>query len=127
MTQEERIKQLEQEVFNLKEEVQKNRKANVWKKVKDKFVKDFDNFNWTYEWHSTNCAGEPLCIKRDMNESYHISQSIGTLVRIALKRKGLNWLEQEDEERAKEITEKILEIIKKEREITNEKTKTKTM
>lgn len=44
MTQDERILNLEQEVLNLKEELKRNRKANVWKKVKDKFNDDFFQF-----------------------------------------------------------------------------------
>lgn len=115
MTQDERIMNLEQEVLNLKEELRRTRKANVWKKVKDKFINDFNSFNWRYEWHSINCKEEPISIKNDMNESYHISQAIGTLVRITLKKKGLNYLEESDVDKAEKITKEILEIMKREK------------
>ncbi|MCI8397467.1 MAG: hypothetical protein HFJ52_07675 [Clostridia bacterium] len=111
-TKEERIEKLEQEVLNLKEELKRTRKANVWKKVKNKFENDFNNFNWTYEWNSKNCYNEPISTKREMNESYHISQAIGTLVRIVLQKKGLNYLEESDMEKAEKITKEILEIMK---------------
>lgn len=120
MTQEERINKLESEIFNLKEELKKNRKANVWKKVKDKFTDDFNSFNWTHIHSFTNYDGVENTFKSEMIESYHISQAIGTLVRITLKRKGLNYLEESDSEKAEKITKEILEIMKKEGSDTNE-------
>lgn len=121
MTQEERIANLENELSNLKEELNKNRKANIWKKVKDKFESDFNKFNWIHTHTFTNYSGEKVTHKKDMIESYHISQAIGTIVRITLKRKGLNYLEEQDKEKAEKITKEILEIMEREMK-TNEKT-----
>lgn len=121
MTQEERITSLEQEILALKDELRKNRKANVWKKVKDKFSEEFASFSWVDVYNSVNCDGNPLRFTRNMNENYHISQAIGTLVRITLQRKGVNYLEESDEEKAEKITKEILEIMKKEKVIRNEK------
>lgn len=118
MEQEERIKNLEQEVLNLKEELKRTRKANVWKKVKNKFENDFNNFNWMRIETITNYKNEKIEHKTYMNENYHISQAIGTLVRITLKKKGLNYLEESDTEKAEKITKEILEIMKKEKENT---------
>lgn len=112
MTSDERIEKLENELANLKEELARNRKANVWKKVKDKFIKEFNEFNWTYKYNFTNYKGEPIEFVSDMNETYHISQAIGTIVRVVLKKKGLNYLEAEDEKKATVITKKVLEIMK---------------
>lgn len=121
MTQEERIANLEQEISVLKDELKRNRKANVWKKIKDKFENDFNSFDWVYIHNTTNCCGEPITFKRDMIERYHVSQAIGTLVRITLKRKGLNYLEEQDIQKAEKITEEILSIMMNEKEMkTNE-------
>ena len=116
MTQDERIANLEQEIRNLKEELKSTRKANVWKKVKNKFVEDFNSFNWIDKHTFTNCDDVLMEHKKQMNESCHISQAIGTLVRITLKRKGLNYLEESDINKAEKITKEILEIMKREEE-----------
>lgn len=89
MTQDERIRNLEQEVYSLREELKSTRKANIWKKEKNKFINDFGSFNWTYIHTFTICNEEMIEHKTNMNEEYHISQAIGTLVRITLKKKGL--------------------------------------
>lgn len=120
MTNEERITQLESEVLALKEDMKRNRKANVWKKVKDKFSSELTSFDWVDIHEITRCDGTPITFKQNMIESYHIQQAIGTLVRIALKRKGLNYLEETDKEAAEEMMKEILEIMKKRRN-TNEK------
>lgn len=72
----------------------------------------FFSFDWTDEWSTTGCEGQPISFKREMNESYHIAQAIGTLVRITLKKKGLNYLEENDMNKAEKITKEILEIMK---------------
>ena len=120
MTNEERIAQLESEVLALKEDMKRNRKANVWKRVKDKFSSEFNSFNWVDTHKIMRYDGEPITFKHNMIENYHIQQAIGTLVRIVLKRKGLNYLEETDEQEATEIMREILEIMK-ERRNTNEK------
>ena len=66
MTQEQRIINLENEILNLKEELKKTRKANVWKKVKDKFCTEFDSFNWEDMWRFTNCDGKEIVNKKYM-------------------------------------------------------------
>ena len=116
MTQEERIHNLEQEILNLKEELRSTRKANVWKKVKNKFANEFGSFNWIHRHAFTDCNNTPKECITQMNESYHISQAIGTLVRITLKKKGLNYLEESDLTKAEKITKEILEIMKREEE-----------
>lgn len=120
MTQEERIVSLEQEVLILKDELRKTRKANVWKKVKDKFSEEFTNFDWVDIFNTVDCEGRPLRFTKNMNESYHISQAIGILVRITLQRKGVNYLEECDEEKAEKITKAILEIMKREKVMRDE-------
>ncbi len=117
MTSEERISKLESELSNLKEELKRNRKANVWKRVKDKFTDELNSFNWTYTHNFTNYKGDLIEYKNDMCEGDHISQAIGTIVRVVLQRKGLNYLENEDEEKATNITKKILEIMINERKV----------
>lgn len=120
MTQEERIKNLEQEVKSLKDELKRNRKTNVWKKVKDKFSKEFNSFDWVDIFNTTRYEGSPITFTKYMYEGYHISSAIGTLVRITLQRKGLNYLKECDEEKAEKITNEILEIMKKEKVTRNE-------
>ena len=115
MTQEERIINLENEVSSLKEELNKNRKANIWKKVKDKFSQEIKSFNWTYIHKTTGYNGEELVFKTDMFEEHCLSQALGTIVRVTLKRKRLNYLEEIDTEKAEKITKQILEIMKNER------------
>ena len=109
MTQEERIASLEQEVLTLKDELKRNRKANVWKKVKDKFSEEFTSFDWVDIFNTVDFEGKPLSFNKNMSESYHISQ-----------RKGINYLENCDTEKAEKITKEILEIMKKEKVIRNE-------
>jgi len=116
MTQEQRIKSLENQVMNLKDEIKRNKKANVWKEVKEKFIQEFNSFNWVNEHKMVKCDGETVTFKHNMDESYHISQAIGTIVRITLKRKGIVYLEEKDIEKAERITRQILEIMKKEKE-----------
>lgn len=120
MTAEERIAQLESEVLTLKEDMKRNRKANVWKKVKDKFTAELNSFDWVDIHKTTRYDGEPITFKHNMIENYHIQQAIGTLIRITLKRKGLNYLEEKDEKEATEMMKEILEIMRKRRN-TNEK------
>lgn len=114
MTQDERIIALEKEVSNLKEELQRTRKANIWKKVKRKYEKDFDKFSWIDKWNSTDCNGKSISFENFRNVSYCMPQAIGTLVRIALKKKSLNSLEEQDFEKADRITKNIIEIMKRE-------------
>lgn len=83
-------------------------------KVKDKFADEFNSFDWIDIFHTINCYNEPITIKKNKNESYHIQQAIGTVVRITLKRKGLNYLEEKDMEKAERITKEILAIMKRE-------------
>lgn len=116
MTQEERIKKLENELVGLREELKKTRKANVWKRVKENFRSELDSFNWVYEHSFANVDGELVECNRSMTETGYISQAIGTIVRVTLKRRGLNCLEDTDEEKAVEITRQILKIMEKERE-----------
>ena len=115
MTQEERIKKLENEISVLKDELKKTRKANVWKRVKENFRSKLESFNWVYEYSFMNADGEGGECNRSMTETGYISQAIGTIVRVTLKRRGLNYLEDSDEEKAIEITKQILEIMEKER------------
>lgn len=114
MENEQRIAILEQEVIKLKDELAEKRKANVWKKIKNKYSEDFRSFNWTEITHTVNCESAPIQFKQYMSEEYHISQAIGTLVRITLKKTAVNRLEETDEEKADNITKQILEIMKKE-------------
>lgn len=125
ITQEERIKKLEAELAGLREEVKKTRKANVWKKVKENFRTELESFNWVHEHSFTNVNGERIESNRNMRETEHISQAIGTIVRVVLKRKGISWLEDEDKEKAMKITEEILKIMENERRNKNEKPKEK--
>ena len=111
---EQRIAILEQEVIKLKDELAEKRKANVWKKIKNKYSEDFRSFDWTEIHNLTNCESNPIQFKKYLNEEYHISQAIATLVRITLKKTTVNRLEETDEEKADNITKQILEIMKKE-------------
>lgn len=117
MTQEQRIENLEYELSNLREELKRNRKANVWNKVKGKFSKEINSFDWVDEWSFTNSEGKIVKHNTDVMEAYHIAQAIGTIVRIVLKRRRLNYIEESDEEKATNITKQILEIMKNEREV----------
>jgi len=114
MENEQRIAILEQEVIKLKDELAAKRKANVWKKIKNKHSKEFRSFDWTEIHKTTNYKSEPIQFEKYMSEEYHISQAIGTLVRITLKKTAINRLEETDEEKAESITQQILEIMKKE-------------
>lgn len=116
MTQEERIKNLESELASLREEFKKMRKANVWKKVKENFRTELDSFNWVHKHCFTDADGKQIESNQSMLEAEHISQAIGTIVRVTLKRKGLIYLEDTDEEKASEITRQILKIMEEERE-----------
>lgn len=115
MTQEERIYELEKEISSLKEELRKNRKANIWNNVKGKFIEELESFNWIDEWSFKNNKGEIIEHNNKINETHNISSAIGTIVRVTLKKKRLNYLEENDEEKATYITKKILEIMENER------------
>lgn len=45
MTDKERIIKLEKEVNNLKEQINKNKKSDIWNEVKKQFKNEFESFN----------------------------------------------------------------------------------
>lgn len=112
MTQEERIQKLEDELFSLRKELNRNKKINVWREIKSKFENDFNSFDWEYVHCTTDCNENPVEYRKKMTETYNISQAIGTLVRISLKRRGLNYLEEDDKEKAEILITNILKILK---------------
>ena len=112
MTQEERIKKLEDELLSLRKELSRNKKINVWREIKSKFETEFNSFDWEYVHTTTDCNENPVEFRQQMTETYNISQALGTLVRIALKRRGLNYLEEDDKEKAEMLITNILKILK---------------
>ena len=68
MENEQRIAILEQEVIKLKDELAEKRKANVWKKIKNKYSEDFRSFNWTEIYNTTNCESNTIQFKKYLNE-----------------------------------------------------------
>lgn len=112
MTLEERIKKLENELAVLKHE---GKKGNVWKQVKEEFQKDFNSFSWVDEWSFTDKNGNVNNCSWDMEETQNVSSAIGTIVRITLKKKRLDRLEESDREVTTSIVKDILEIMKRER------------
>lgn len=87
----------------------------MWKKVKDKHKEEFKSFDWIDIFNTTDSNERPVTFKHYMNEEHHTAQAIGTLIRITLKRKGINYFEESDIPRIEKMTKEILEIMKKER------------
>lgn len=85
------------------------------KKVKEKFSSEFNSFNWVHVHSTTDCNEKTLSFQTTMNESFKIAAAIATIVRVCLKRKGIIYLEEQDEEKATNIAKQILEIMKNER------------
>lgn len=120
MNEKEEIETLKKRIEVLELKDKEKRKANIWKEVKEKFTKELDNFNWIHIHTYRNIEGHLITNEKSMIENYHVSQAIGTIVRVVLKRKGLVYLEEKDREKAENIARQILEIMEKERK-TNEK------
>lgn len=120
MTEKEEIQQLKQRIEILERKNKENKKANIWKEVKEEFSEDFSKFKWIDVWSFTNANGQLITQENEINNKDEVESSIGTLIRSALHKRRLAYLEEKDKEKVKKITQKILEILLKEGE-TNEK------
>lgn len=116
MTDKERIIKLEEEVNNLKEQINKNKKSDIWNEVKEQFKNEFESFNWEDVWKFIDYKGNYQEIVTPINESYKIETSIRTIIKIVLKKRRLNTLTENDKNIMIDITKQILEIMTKERE-----------
>lgn len=116
MTDKERIIKLEKEVNNLKEQINKNKKSDVWNEVKKQFKNEFESFNWEDVWSCIDVKGNYQEITTPIDESSKIEMSIRTIVKVVLKKRKLNTLTRSDKNIIIDITKQILEIMTKERE-----------
>jgi hypothetical protein len=117
MTDTERIIKLEKEISNLKEQISKNKKSDVWNEVKKQFKNEFESFNWEDVFKFTDYKGKYQETVTPINESYKIETSIRTIIKIVLKKRKLNTLTENDKDIMIDITKQILDIMTKEREI----------
>lgn len=116
MTDKERIIKLEKEVNNLKEQINKNKKSDIWNEVKKQFKNEFESFNWEDVWNCIDVKGNYQEITRSINETDKIEMVIRTIIKIVLKKRKLNTLTENDKNIMIDITKQILEIMTKERE-----------
>lgn len=121
MTEKEEIQQLKQRIEILERKNKENRKANIWKEVKEEFSAEFSKFKWIDIWSYINANGQLITQEREINNKYEVESSIGTLIRSALHKRRLACLEESDRENVKQITKEILEILLKEGEKNEEK------
>lgn len=123
MTDKEEIEQLKQRIEILERKNKENRKANIWKEVKEEFSDKFNKFKWIDTWSFTNIDGKLVTTENEINNKYEVENSIGTLIRCALHKRRLALLEESDKEKVRQITKEILEILLKEGEINDRPTK----
>lgn len=116
MTEKEEIEQLKKRIEILERKSQENKKANVWKSVKEEFSEEFNKFKWVDKWSYTNCNNELITQENEINARQEVESSIGTLIKCALHKKRIALLEDSDKEKARNITKLILEILLKEGE-----------
>lgn len=116
MTEKEEIEQLKKRIEILERKSQENKKANVWKSVKEEFSEEFNKFKWVDKWSYTNCNNELITQENEINARQEVESSIGILIKCALHKKRIALLEDSDKEKARNITKLILEILLKEGE-----------
>ena len=114
MTEKEEIEKLKKRIEILERKEKENKKANIWKEVKEEFSEEFSKFKWIDVWSFTNANGQLITQKNEINNKCEVESSIGTLIRSALCKRRLAYLEEKDKEKVKHITKEILEILLKE-------------
>ncbi len=123
MTEKEEIEQLKKRVEILERRSKENSKANIWKEVKEKFSKEFDKFKWIDRWSYTDANNRVITHNAEINNKHEVESVIGTLIRCALHKRRIALLENKEKEKAENITKSILEILIKEGETNEKKTR----
>ena len=116
ITEKEQIEELKKRIEVLERKNKENAKANIWKDIKEEFGEEFDKFRWIDKWSFTNCNNKLITHEKEMNNKHEVESAIGTLIRCALRKRRITLLEEEDKEKARNITKTILEILVKESE-----------
>lgn len=110
----------EQELKNLKEQIKrelmaeintKKENQNTWQKIKEEYKDEFSKFNFIDHWEYINSNNELMSRDTEIIATYPLQSAIGTLLRIANKSKTVAKMDISYEE-AKDMVEKILEILK---------------
>lgn len=110
----------EQEMKVLKEQIKKELIAemqakkenqNTWQRIKNEYKKEFNKFNFTDHWEYTDINNNLHTRDEEIKAEYPMQNAIGTLLRIVNKSKTVSKMDISYEE-AKDIVEKILNILK---------------
>lgn len=110
----------EQELKSLKEQIKKEVLAemeikkenqNTWQRIKNEYKEEFEKFNFIDHWEFINADNQVISRDSEIIATYPLQNAIGTLLRIANKSKTIAKMNISYEE-AKDIVEKILNILK---------------
>lgn len=110
----------ENEIKELKEQLKKELLAeinakkeneNVWKRIKEEYEDEFSKFDFVDHWEFINSENELIVRDTPVSARYPLQNAIGTLLRISNKAKTVSKMNITYEE-AKDIVEKILNILK---------------
>lgn len=109
---EQEIKSLKEQIKReLLEEMKRSKKENVWKRVKKEYIEEFKKFNYIDHWEALNCNNQLITRDKEVLVEYPMQNAIGTLLKIIYKVDSVSKITASYED-VKEITEKILNILK---------------
>ena len=123
MIEKEQIEELKKRIEILERKNRENSKANIWKEIKEEFSEDFSKFRWIDKWSYTNCNDEIITRENQINNKHEVESAIGTLIRCTLHKRRIAFLEDKDKQKVRNITKSILEILLKEGETNEKKTR----
>lgn len=110
----------EQELKTLKEQIKKEviaemqvkkENQNTWQKIKNEYKEEFQKFNFINHWEFIDTNNNLHTRDEEIRAEYPMQNAIGTLLRITNKSKTIAKMDISYEE-AKDIVEKILNILK---------------
>ena len=118
----------EQELKTLKEQIKKEviaemqakkENQNTWQRIKNEYKEEFEKFNFIDHLEFVNSENQLITRDEEIGATYPLQNAIGTLLRIVNKSKTVTKMDISYEE-AKDIVEKILNILKEKVEVRNE-------
>lgn len=89
----------------------KKENQNTWQKIKNEYKEEFQKFNFINHWEFIDTNNNLHTRDEEIRAEYPMRNAIGTLLRITNKSKTIAKMDISYEE-AKDIVEKILNILK---------------
>lgn len=114
----------ENEIKELKEQLKrellaemntKKENQNTWQRIKEEYEEEFSKFDFVDHWEFINSENKLITRDTPVSAKYPLQNAIGTLLRITNKAKTVSKMNITYEE-AKDMVEKILSILKENRD-----------